>query len=701
MTYVYTRILRRDVIQSTMSLYRIRYALLLSLLVCGSDDLAAQCNELSWGRVPDEHLAMESFPDDPDANAVVLADCGLEEVDLGSYEPKVKLHRHRRVKVLTEGGYDLGTVVIRFREGDRVSRVRGQTFVPTSGDEPRRVELSGDAIYTNEVGDDLHEVRFTLPALEPGAVFEYSFIVENDNFVTLGPWTFQGREPTLYSEYRASFPRRFGYVTSGQQIAHVESVQDQTDRFGENYSEARWVARDVPALREEPYVTTLADYEMRVELQLREYVGGYGRIVPVLSTWPEVAETLLESDRFGRQSDGRSRAVRRQVEELVGPDDDAVTRMEAVHDFVRTSMAWDGYDGSVFMSDRVERILENRAGDSADLNLLLLGLLRAADVPADPVVISTRPHGRAMMEYPMVTQFDRVLVLARPGDEMYLLDATDPGRPFTLLPVEALSGQGFLVSSEPQWIEFAANASTQTTTAVTGTLAPDGTLSGTLALRLSGYDAVSMRRELREAAADGAAASEAASEAAEAGDGMNLTVTDVRGTDDVHEPVHMEADLTAEVAAGVGETLYLDPFTTMGLDENPFKLQERTYPVDFAYPFTRTYVANITLPAGAVTDDLPSPLQIVTPDGGATYVRSIGRLGDVLQVQSRLQIRKTVFDSAEYPALRDFYDRVVASETEVVAVGLGGGEAAVPEAAASEDVAPEADAAETPEEGGR
>lgn len=666
-----------------------------------SKGLAAQCTGIGWGDVSAEHLALESFPDDPEANAVILADCGFEEVELGSYEPKVKFHRHRRVKVLTEGGYDLGTIVVRFREGDQVSAVRGQTFVPTGGAEPSRVELRRDAIYENEVGDGMHEVRFTLPALEPGAIFEYSFILENDNFVTLGPWSFQAQEPTLYSEYRASFPVRFGYVISGQATHDVEAGNDQRNRRGETYTDARWVARDVPALREEPYMTTLSDYEKRVELQLREYAGSNAQMHTVLSTWPEVAEALLESDRFGRQIDGRSRAVRRQVEALVDPADGALARTEAVHDFVRTAMEWDGRDGNVFMSDRVERVLENRTGNSADVNLLLLALLRAADVPADPVLISTRSHGRTMLEYPIVSQFDRVLVLARPDDRVFLLDATDPGRPYDMLPVEALSGVGLLVEPDPQWVEFEATASTTTTSFVTATLAPDGTLTGSLQIRLSGYDAVQMRRRLREAEADGADASEAAASASDAGEGVDLVVTDVAGVDDVTEPIEVTAELTAQAATSVGETLYLTPFVLMGLDENPFTLQNRTFPVDYAYPFTRVYAADVTLPAGAVTEDLPAPIQISTPDGGAQYGRSITRIGDNLQVQARLQIRKTVFESGEYAALREFYDGIVAAETEVVAVGLVAAGAPTAEAGdgESETQGPEVEAADTHPEG--
>lgn len=653
---------------------------------------AAQCDALRWGRVPAEHLALASFPGDPDASAVVLGDCGHAEVRLSGYEPTVYEQRHARVKVLTAGGYGLGTVVLRVHQDDRVRNVRGQTFVPTAGGEPRRVEMRADAVFENRLGDDGKEVRFTLPALEPGAVFEFSYEVVTDNFVTVGPWAFQSDEPTLYSHYKASLPSRFGYMFITQGLAGVETDQRTRSGHDETYTDIEWTARNVPALRPEPHVTTLADYEMRVELQLSEYIGADRDTHRFLSSWEEVARTLLDNDRFGRQLSGRPRDLRRQAETVTAGVEGDAAKARALYDFVRTSMTWNGRSGGVFLSDRIERVLAARSGDAADVNLTLLALLRAADIAADPVLLSTRPNGRVLDQYPLLSQFDRVVVLVRLDGAMALLDATDPGRPYGVLPVEALTGIGWLVQPDPQWIDFQPSVTTGTTSHVSGTLAPDGTLDGALTLRLTGYDAIAARRRLREADANPDAASEAAAEAAGADDGIDLTVGTVTGVEAAGDAISVQGTLSAHAADRVGETLFLNPFVLMGLDENPFKLQTRTFPVDYAYPFTRLYAAEITLPAGAVVDDLPPVVQVAAPQGGGTYSRSVEQIGDRVLVQARLQIRQTVFNANAYAGLRAFYDAIVAAETEVLAVTLAGtasappppGEAATDEAATDE-----------------
>jgi hypothetical protein len=45
----------------------------------------------------------------------------------------------------------------------------------------------------------------------------------------------------------------------------------------------------------------------------------------------------------------------------------------------------------------------------------------------------------------------------------------------------------------------------------------------------------------------------------------------------------------------IGNKIYLNPFLVKFFEENPFKLQERTYPVDFGYKNGYTYLMQIDL----------------------------------------------------------------------------------------------------------
>ena len=622
---------------------------------------SAQTPEIRWGRLNDAERQIESWPGDPDAAAVVIGDIGFGEMRLESRGPRYQLRRHRRVKVLSEGGYEQGEVRVVYSGDDRVRRVKGLTFVP-DGDDYRRVELDGGDIFDEEVRPGLRELRFSMPALAPGAVFEYEYTFETDNFFSIG-WTFQSEEPTLLSEFRYEVPVLFDYVVLSQGNGFEQQETQVQGGRGVDVAKLRWVARDLPALRDEPYTTTEADHVQRLELQLSEF-RPEGRFQPerILTSWPEVAQALRDHPSFGRRME-RNPRVREVARSVTGTDQE---KAQALYDVVRRDYVWDGRWG-IFAERDLDDVVETKTGTMAELTFLLLEMYEEAGIPATPVLLSSRSNGRAVQSYPIVSQFDTILALVQvPGQPARMVSPTSPHRAYGDLPVGALNTNAWLLDYDrPRWIEFDAPAGTATTTAIQGTLGADGSLAGTLQLRLTGYDAFDARVQLAAAEA-GSASDEAVAEAADTD--VEIEVGEVTGVDDPAEPLGVEATFTAPAVEVVDGEMYLTPFVAMQMEENPFERETRLFPVDFAYPSTRTYVASFELPEGWEAVDLPEPVRLVIPSRKVSYQRFVAAEGGRLNVRSVLTIARSQVDAAEYPALRDLYDEVVATEAEAIVI---------------------------------
>jgi hypothetical protein len=115
-----------------------------------------------------------------------------------------------------------------------------------------------------------------------------------------------------------------------------------------------------------------------------------------------------------------------------------------------------------------------------------------------------------------------------------------------------------------------------------------------------------------------------------------------------------------------GNVIYLNPYVTSQVKENIFKHEKREYPVDFGSPADRTYMCKIVLPEGYAVDELPKPKVIVLPGNAAKFSYNISQTGNVLNVISMLQINKALFLQDEYPHLREFYNQVVAKQSEQI-----------------------------------
>ena len=277
---------------------------LLSLLLTSSlSPAAAQDPPIEWGNIPKEQLAMSSYPPDTSAAAVILADYGESFLDDDLY---VNFKRHLRIKILKAAGFDWGTHAITLYTKDdyeEIDDIEGATYSLGSGGDVAVAELESDDIFEENLAGDLTRYRLTLPALTPGCVIELRYLIRKKSWFTMRTWHFQSPIPTLWSEYRMIIPPAIAYAISTVAFTRfsVNEVTDAVRKFlgrAESYlgsrtvtcRQHRLVMRDVPALRDEPFITTMADYVASVELQLAEYALQSGGTEKVLKSWEELNE---------------------------------------------------------------------------------------------------------------------------------------------------------------------------------------------------------------------------------------------------------------------------------------------------------------------------------------------------------------------------------------------------------------------------
>ena len=122
----------------------------------------------------------------------------------------------------------------------------------------------------------------------------------------------------------------------------------------------------------------------------------------------------------------------------------------------------------------------------------------------------------------------------------------------------------------------------------------------------------------------------------------------------------------SEHVSAAANALYLNPLLMYRIDENPFKLENREYPVDYSSTFERIYMCRITIPAGYKIDELPQPKLLALPGNAGRYTYSVTQVGNLINVVSNFQINKSIFTQEEYPGLREFYNQVVAKQAEEI-----------------------------------
>jgi len=649
----------------------------------GQDDgqLPLDAEPAEWGEVSAEELRFTEHPGDDNASAVILSDVGTTSFTRNG---KIKLERHTRIKILDESAYDaFGTVELTYYADDRAERVKdvdGQTFVMEDG-EIREIELDNDDIFEEDLDDTYSRVSFTLPNLEPGAVIEYRYEIIATNPIFLRSWRFQTSEPTLYSDYSVEIPDWAKYATI---IRGSSSFDEKTsERIGGmtgRVQKRRWVSTRMPALREEPFMTTLRDHRQSISFQLRSITDPRtGRVIPFMEDWGKVAETLMNERSFGRQL-GRHSEVKSIVEGLTASVDAPDETVERLYTYVQRNLEWTGEHG-IYAPDGIDDVLERRRGTGSEINLLLCSMLQIAGLDAHPVLISTRDHGQMMPLYPFLDQFNAVAVAVVQGETLMMLDATDPHRPAGTLPKRAQNGQGWMVKEDsPTWITIPPTGRASRTTLVRATVSPDGTVEGSVHAKDASYTAVEGRKKLADSSPDAFARTALFDTEASVSD------VQVTGLDDPSQELSTKASFELPAYAQVaGDFLYVNPMMIGRQEANPLERPTRQTPIDLPAPRSDTHTISMAVPEGYEVVEVPENKMIRL--GEQVFFQRLAQdSGSMVSVRVRHVMGQTHFEPDAYDAVRSFYQEVVdASSAPIVLRRVAEAETGAPGGSASPD----------------
>lgn len=652
----------------------------LLLLLC-SMGLFAQEPE-KFGKVPEADLSMTVYEPDSSATAVVLFDVGNVDFDFNRGKAAYIFKRHKRIKILDRSAFDYGDIAISYYSDERVSGLNAMVHNPDGSTE----KLRKKDFFTEPYNENWTQVKFSFPDLQEGSIIEYEYEYYSPYLQNLPEWFFQYEIPVRWSQYDLDVPEWYDYtgITQGRplDISEYEGIQrrynvsinngaqaSQRGTANLQVSRTHLVMKEVPALKEEPYITNMDDYRARVRYQLK--ATRINQVYdPHMTDWNQLSERLMESDYFGKQIELKRnfKDINAALKSQLGQASSEVEKAAIIYHHINNMIEWNGEYG-IYTDDKLGDCYEQKIASAGDMNLLLLGMLRQEGITAYPVLVSTRENGKMLQLYPILSQFNHVMVVALFEEQQLLLDLGDAQRPMGLVRSEALNGNiGLLVDPEnAQWIKIPM-APSKTLHMAKVTMDEEGKISGSMSELLGGYAAVSVRNVL-----DGEDAKDwyEKSYTEEIPD-IEITKVEVPKSKNISKDFRSKMEFSIPNSAMInGDFIYFSPVINPIFEENPLKLEERAYPVDFNYPINHKYIMAMELPEGYALESAPEPINMALPDHGAIFRYSVNQVGSILNINSTLEINKTTFLPDEYAGLKKFFDLIVEKQTEQLVLRYG------------------------------
>ena len=654
-------------------------ALCLFLSVQGQDKAP-----FKFGKVSPADFNVKPPANDTGAHAIILADVGDSRVVANnkggfSYE----FERKMRGYIVDIKGVDLGEFNIDYyiaRDGgkEEVSGLKGYTY-NLEGGKVVETKLENSQVFTEKGTRNYMFRKFSMPQLKAGSIFEISYTITSPFLFNFRPWTFQGQYPRQWSEYNIEVPEYFDYVflsqgylpfhiNTNKQVARTYLIRDnsgttsssqQAFTLNGNALQKRWVIKDVPALREEGFTTTVRNHISKIEFQLSSIRYPNQPIKMVMENWTKVSDELMEREDFGYQLSRQNGWLDDIVKEAIGNSTDPEEKTRKMYTYVRDNYTCTSGSGFLLTSG-IKNVVKTKSGNVADLNLLLVALLRHENIESYPIILSTRSNGYTNEVYPLLDRYNYVACGAIIGEKDFLLDASDPNVGFGKLPLKCYNGHARVLTKETVPLDLNPASLTEKSLTLVIMRLEGNEIRGSLQAEEGYYESVNDRTKIRENGKDALVNAMRK----EFGSDFSIENFQVDSLKKLDEPIKLRFDF--EFPQEDQDLLYISPVIGESFRENPFKAAERNYPVEMPYCLDRTYVLNFSIPEGYKVEELPKSSKVAFNDDEGYFEYLISADANAVQMRTRIQLRKSVFQPDEYNSLRDFFSYVVKKHAEQI-----------------------------------
>ncbi|UOG75890.1 DUF3857 domain-containing protein [Hymenobacter tibetensis] len=636
--------------------------------------------------VPADFTKLPAATDTTAAEAEYLCDFGNSKI-VGSRDHfQVVFERTARLRINRKAGYEWATVQVPLYTKDgsaeRLSNLKGFTYNLQDG-RVVQVKLNPDPLFREKLDKNHVQVSFTMPEVREGSIVEFAYTITSDFIFNLQDWQFEHSIPVRWSEYRATIPQFYNYksITRGYLPFAVQETTavpysttynmsaenglapSQDTHISGQAMQLRWVMKDVPAFRSEPFMTTPHDYMRSVHFELAgsDFTGkDYHDLT---GKWETLWKTLQQDEEFGKALTGAA-PLAAEAKALQGKYAEPRARAAAVLALVQRSIRYNGQP-RVFVSQPLRRAFEQHLGNAADVNLLLVQTLRQAGLQATPLLLSTRDHGQVQTTMPVITQFNYVAAhLTLPDNADLLLDATEPQLPLGFLPERCLNGQGCLANAEGRWLQLKPAANHTQFRSAKFHLSPQGLLEGTAKLEYGGYAGLEARRQIRESSSG-----DYLGRISRRWTDWQPAALKLLALDSVRKPLAVELNLRFAPDNPDAAMYYVPLLKALDVMPHPFQSESRVYPVNLGMPHDYTSMVTLLLPPNFVVQELPANVLLSLPNGGGRFMYQASQVSPgTIQVTTRLQLLKADYGPEEYAALREIHQRAAAKCAEMLVV---------------------------------
>ena len=425
-------------------------ALIWILLLLGCQGFAQQTAtdsfkpSMKYGKPSEEELAMTIYAPDTSATAVVLYSKCEVRYDLLANNFRILYNYEVKIKVLKSEGASYADIRIPYYSNESnavitlkesISQLDASAY-NMEGGEMVRTKMKRDLVFTERINKQYMQLKFSIPAVREGTVFEYKYQLSSDLYYSINLWEAQRDIPVIFTQYDITIPEYFKFnldmrgphpMASKDETSSLTFLLSlpggQTEMLSCNGRHMIFTGEHLPALRPDNYVWCANDYMSSVYFELRgvDFPGSFYR--SFTHTWEEIDQMLLQDEDFGAMLKMRNPYRDEMASLSLDQLPDRQNRIAAIYTFLKQKISWNGQYG--LYGNEVKKAVKNGTGSNADINFILMSMLRDAQIPCYPAVMSRKDRGILPYSYPSIQKLNTFIVgIADTDSTLVFLDGS-------------------------------------------------------------------------------------------------------------------------------------------------------------------------------------------------------------------------------------------------------------------------------------
>lgn len=645
-----------------------KFQLLIALSIVSCLTIQAQDYTNSFGKVSLSEIEINEYPLDKDAEAVVLFDIGKSVFLEKNNSFELEFERTSRIKIFSEAGIEWAKIEIPFyQEGriyEKVYDIVAYTYNLENGI-IKKTPLNLSNSYEEKLNDSWDVLKFALPDVKAGSIIEYTYKISSQYLFNLRDWEFQWKIPVKYSEYEVKMIPFYSYSWILQGATKFDSQTSNIDKslsrqFGHIVFQDmvhNYIMKDIPAFKGEEFITSINDYIIKIDFQLSKITNLDGSVVNILSSFEEMIKDLEKHPDFGKYVKKAEKLSTKLIDVKNLLNKSETERFNYVLDFAKNNYRWDK-NNRKYAEKSPNKFIDEKNGNSAELNLFTIGMLNSVGIESYPVIVSTRNNGKIQLNSPYTHFFNYVIILANVGGEIILSDATDNLSLNSRIPTRCLNDKGLIIKrDEVGWVDLECLIPSKLNTELELELTDSGDLNGLIKKTSTEYFALNFRKNYADNI----------EHIIKKLDAKNYTIIDstisVENQLDREKPYVLSYKLSSK-AETINDKIYLKPFFDELISDNPLKQKSRTYPIDMVYPEKKTFKSTITIPEGYQVEFMPELQKIENSLFDLNY--SILNDGKKIILSFDYYFKKAIYSAKDYSRIKFYFNEIVKRGNEKI-----------------------------------